>query len=173
MEHINENFIGWFTFTRLYKDMVNKFPSGSSMVEVGCYEGKSFSYLIVEMINANKNFNLFCVDSFTFENLLDKFKSNMEPLDGKFTAIIGDSSKSADVFADKSLDFVFLDADHVYERIKGDTLAWLPKIKPGGILAGHDFECEEHPGVLQAVTEIFGDKVCRDYVDEKCWMVKL
>jgi predicted O-methyltransferase YrrM len=169
MEHINKDFIGWFTFPRLYRDMVNRFPDGSIMVEVGVYEGKSFSYIIIEALNANKKFNFACIDSFTFEGLLDKFNLNMSTLKGEFRVIIGDSAGSASAFKDKSIDFVFLDADHVYERIKGDILAWLPKIKDGGLLAGHDY-CSDHPGVQQAVQEIFGDDWNKDYLDELCWI---
>ena len=172
MEHINKDFVGWFSFPRLYRDMVEKFPSGSIMVEVGVYEGKSFSFLIVEMINASKKFILFCVDSFTFEGLLDKFKSNMEPIHDKFNTIIASSSGASDRFADKSIDFVFIDADHVYENVHKDILAWLPKIKPGGVIAGHDY-IEYHPGVIQAVNEVFGDNFCKDYLDEQCWLVNV
>lgn len=181
MKHINKDFIGWFTFPTLYKDIVDRFPTGSRMVEVGVYEGKSFAYLIVEMINANKEFELWCVDSFTFPTekhkylggLLDTFKENMKPVEDKFKTIIGDSSQSANQFEDGSLDFVFLDADHVYSNVKKDILAWLPKIKKGGILAGHDYK-DFHPGVIQAVNEVFGEgnfsKKYIDELDEWCWM---
>lgn len=47
---------------------------------------------------------------------------------------------------DKSLDFVFIDADHSYEGCKGDLDAWLPKVKPGGLISGHDFN---HPRELK------------------------
>ena len=171
MEHFNQNFIGWFTFPRFYKDMVNKFPNGSKFVEVGVYEGKSFAYLIVEAKNAGKEFDLTCVDSFTFDGLWSKFIENMQPVRDEFSVIIDQSWNSDVYFEDESLDFVFIDADHVYDNVKKDILAWLPKIKPGGIIAGHDF-CPEHPGVEQAVREIFGDSFETDYLDELCWVVK-
>lgn len=173
MEHFNEGFIGWFTWPRLYKDMVNKLPSGSKIVEVGTYEGKSFAYLIVEAINAGKEFEITGVDSFTFAGLLNKFNKNMEPVSGKFNIIMDQSWLAAEKFPDKSLDFVFIDADHVYENVKKDVLAWMPKIKEGGIIAGHDF-VNYHPGVIQAVCEVFGERnICTDYLDELCWMVKM
>jgi hypothetical protein len=61
-------------------------------------------------------------------------------------------------YPDGSLDFFFLDADHKYETTKASLLAWLPKMKPGGIFAGHDYLCEPHPGVKQAVDEILAGK---------------
>lgn len=59
---------------------------------------------------------------------------------------------------DHSLDFVFIDADHSYEGCKADIQAWLPKIKPSGFIAGHDYDHPDFPGfgVKRAVDEIFG-----------------
>ena len=60
-------------------------------------------------------------------------------------------------FADKSLDFVYLDGDHRHEEVLHDLQGWWSKLKPGGILGGHDWIC--HPpdtdsrGVQSAVTE--------------------
>lgn len=40
---------------------------------------------------------------------------------------------------DRRVDLVFVDGDHSYRGAKGDILAWLPNIKPGGIMAVHDY----------------------------------
>lgn len=50
-----------------------------------------------------------------------------------------DSLAASQQFDDRSLDFVYIDADHSYEGCKRDILAWAPKVKSGGILAGHDY----------------------------------
>lgn len=44
-----------------------------------------------------------------------------------------------DLFGDESLDFVYIDANHKYEYVKRDIEQWFPKVKIGGILAGHDY----------------------------------
>lgn len=69
-----------------------------------------------------------------------------------------DSQRAAQTIADASLDFVFIDADHSYEGCKGDIEAWLPKIRKGGFISGHDYENPEFPawGVKKAVEEKFG-----------------
>lgn len=57
---------------------------------------------------------------------------------------------------DQSLDFVYLDSDHKYQSVKSEIEAWYPKVKVGGILAGHDYIERSHIeefGVIQAVTE--------------------
>lgn len=51
------------------------------------------------------------------------------------------SEDAAPLFADNSLDFVYLDGDHQYEPVKKDLSLWWPKVKRGGILAGHDIVC--------------------------------
>jgi hypothetical protein len=61
---------------------------------------------------------------------------------------------TAKEFEDESIDFVFIDANHTYEFVSKDIAAFLPKMKKGGIMAGHDFN-GAHPGVVQAVIEAF------------------
>lgn len=51
------------------------------------------------------------------------------------------------------VDFVYIDADHSYESVWKDLRAWLPKIKAGGIMGGHDYG--NGPGVERAVDELF------------------
>jgi hypothetical protein len=59
-------------------------------------------------------------------------------------------------FANNSVDFVYLDGDHQYESVKSEIEAWYPKIRVGGILAGHDYVERSHIeefGVILAVDE--------------------
>lgn len=49
------------------------------------------------------------------------------------------SARAAPVFHDNSLDFVYLDARHDYCGVEEDILAWWPKLRPGGVLAGDDY----------------------------------
>ena len=65
------------------------------------------------------------------------------------------SVQAARAFADRSLAFVFVDAEHDYGNVKADIAAWLPKVRYGGMLAGHDY-APQYPGVRQAVDEAFG-----------------
>jgi hypothetical protein len=47
--------------------------------------------------------------------------------------------QAASQFADQSLDFAYLDANHSYRAVRTDLRAWYPKVKMGGLLAGHDY----------------------------------
>lgn len=50
------------------------------------------------------------------------------------------------------LDLVFIDADHSYDSCYNDIAAWLPRVRPGGVIAGHDYG-PAFPGVEKAVRE--------------------
>lgn len=65
-----------------------------------------------------------------------------------------DSIEAAWLFPDDMFDFVYLDADHSYEGVKADIIAWLPKVKKnGGWICGHDYGIFD--GVKKAVDEMF------------------
>ena len=72
-----------------------------------------------------------------------------------------DSLTAAALVDNATLDLVFLDADHSLEAVRSDIEAWLPKVKPGGWIGGHDYANEMFPlfGVKQAVDERFGSQV--------------
>jgi predicted O-methyltransferase YrrM len=57
---------------------------------------------------------------------------------------------------DHQLDFVFIDADHSYEHCLEDIRDWAPKVRPGGLICGHDMDHPDFPGVRKAVEEYFG-----------------
>lgn len=68
------------------------------------------------------------------------------------------STDAAKEVPDNSLDFVYVDARHDYAGVKEDLEAWWPKLRVGGLLAGHDFVPDgEHKegafGVQKAVFE--------------------
>lgn len=52
-------------------------------------------------------------------------------------------------------DLVFIDGDHRYEACRRDIEGYAPLVRPGGILAGHDYGHRAWPGVQRAVNEHF------------------
>jgi len=53
--------------------------------------------------------------------------------------------------ADGSLDFVYIDADHLFESVILDIIHWSRKVRVGGIVSGHDYCCDYQSGVMAAV----------------------
>jgi hypothetical protein len=58
---------------------------------------------------------------------------------GRVKTLRMDSVEAAATFADKSLAFVYLDGDHSLDGFRRDFYAWFPKVKSGGVIAGHDY----------------------------------
>ena len=48
------------------------------------------------------------------------------------------SVDAAEEMADRSIDILHIDAGHSYEEVKNDFMAWLPKMKKGGVVMMHD-----------------------------------
>lgn len=67
------------------------------------------------------------------------------------------SVEAASQFPDRSVDMVFIDADHSREAVLADIEAWLPKCRK--LLCGHDYEEWGWPAVKRAVDDRFGDRV--------------
>jgi hypothetical protein len=73
------------------------------------------------------------------------------------TILVEDSLRAVAGLADASLDFAFIDADHTYAAVRADVRAWWPKVRPGGVLTGHDYgarrDLKGSWGVRRAVDE--------------------
>lgn len=146
-------------------------------IEIGSYAGES-----AELFVASGAFStLYCIDPWEMgydpndttagdglpiaESEFDKrFRNN--PVVVKVKRY---SSDAAQMFADGAIDFIYIDGDHRYEHVKEDLELYVPKIKPGGIIAGHDYGGPSTPGVKQAVDEYFGEKPVSLYTD-RSWV---
>lgn len=60
------------------------------------------------------------------------------------------SPDAASRFSNGSLDFVFIDGNHLYEHVCADIRAWWPKLRRGGLMTGHDY------GVYRDATGLWG-----------------
>ena len=63
------------------------------------------------------------------------------------------TSQEAAAYCGDGYDLVFLDGAHDYYSVAADIAAWYPKVRPGGILAGHDYDHPRFKGVALAVCE--------------------
>lgn len=183
MQHIYQNIDGWFSFPGLYSNVVKLFPENSHFVEIGTWYGRSAAYMAVEIANSNKKIKFDCVDTWVGSDedihkkeldvinntLYEKFLSNIEPVKNYINPIRMESLKAVELYKNNSLDFVFVDASHDYENVKKDIEAWYPKVRSGGILAGHDY-VEVWKGVMQAVDEFLQKENYKlNIKSEFCW----
>lgn len=144
----------------------------ASIAEIGVYRGNASQYLRLCFPSAS----LFLIDPWT---LYDAYRSptagpisqQEEDYEEAYTyvkevfaddprvQILRKTSLAAAAQVPNGLDLVFIDGNHDYEYVKQDIELWQPKIRKGGLLAGHDFDRELFPGVVRAVTERFGEDV--------------
>jgi hypothetical protein len=148
-------------------------------VEIGVWKGETFKYLLKKCPDLyltgvdlyapqpgnngpekwTKGENGHAWDHQKYYEDLVKFCENT----GRGNIIKNYSVNAAKQISDDSLNFVFIDGDHSYEGVRNDIIAWLPKIKKGGYIIGHDIHFDS---VKTAVTEIFDNnyKTADDFI---------
>jgi hypothetical protein len=116
-----------------------------SGVEVGAARG-DFSRVILDSWQGKKLYLVDCwtpqdkfdyqdihnVDQARHEQNLLHLQSQLKPHERRYEIVRAFSRDAAARFADASLDFVYLDANHKYPFIAEDLRLWWPKVKPGG-----------------------------------------
>jgi hypothetical protein len=158
---INLPYKRWEIFAKLTKDM--GFTVGA---EIGVERGKFANHLLKN----NPQLKLYGIDAWkTYKNydglpdisqerLSYYYKEARERLKSYNIQLVQDLSINAvKRFADESLDFVYIDANHRYEFVTEDIQAWSKKVKKGGMVAGHDYldnpKEDINYGVKKAVDE--------------------
>lgn len=89
--------------------------------------------------------------------------SNATNSGGKFTFSNMTGQEAAVNVEEESLDFVYLDANHMYEEVLQDIRTWTPKVRKGGFVIGHDYggiaDTKGLWGITKATHEVFGNRV--------------
>lgn len=181
IDHIHDAVEGWCSVEQqaLYSQIVSNLPStGSHIVEIGTWKGKSTSYLAVEIANSNKTIKFDAIDTFkgspdhknhpsiVNNTLFTEYLKHIAPVKKYINTIASESSRAVKVYSDQSLDFVFIDSYYSYENVYEDIILWIKKVKPGGIIAGGNYDETEFPGVVSAVKQILGNKYI---VNDRTW----
>lgn len=142
-------------------------PFDTVMAEVGVYAGASTEIFLtsgrvrtVVAIDAWQDYadaDRMAARPFAWQDVRDTF----DVLAERWNTVRPDSvltyphasPQAAGAFPDGWFDFIYLDACHTYAAVRADLAAWLPKIKAGGLIGGHD-HIAAFPGVAQAVAEL-------------------
>lgn len=158
--------------------IVRRLPANARVAEVGVLTGRLSEYIL-----RNSDARVLMVDNWqTADNQPDHYKATRDAhalhtdvarvanhreqsfaVAGRYPGHAeireGRSTEVAATVEDGSLDMVFLDADHSYEGVRADIKAWLPRVRKGGWIGGHDYGNDEpaydFSGVKRAVDEVF------------------
>lgn len=166
---------GWFRWRSAQEEAVARFPAGSRFVEVGNYLGRSLCSLAEVAQLSGKSITVIGVDTCrgsgaegprgkdyhgaavtegngTFAGTLHRNVIECGYADS-VALIVAPSVVAATLFADRSIDWVHLDARHECLHVQADIDAWLPKIKLEGWLSGDDYDELKWPEVVSAVKD--------------------
>jgi hypothetical protein len=180
------------------RQLASRLAPGFTILEIGSWLGQGSTRILIEEAR-KKEGTVYCVDTWKGNpnvqkhqnivhdyDVLGTFLNNVEAAGGSqlVKPLIMSSGDASRIMHDAAFDLVFIDADHSYASTLGDIRAWRPKVRPGGILCGHDCEGrladfgrerlesgldrdtipgnerfrEVHAGVILACHEVFGDK---------------
>ena len=101
--------------------------------------------------------------------MLDIFKNNLTEHKDILKIHQGRSCDLHCEFENNFFDMIYIDGDHDYIGIKNDLINYYPKLKTGGIFAGHDYT--EDCGVPLAVNEFLDEKNLKLSVSRTSWIL--
>ena len=174
---------GWFCHHDIvmYRSIFNSLEPTAITVEVGSWKGRSLAS-VADIILA-RQIRAVSVDTFKGSqndpahlqeanrvNIYEEFLRNMknfEVLD-RLEILVMDSVAASQKFPEEYFDFIFIDADHSYAAVAADLKAWRPKLKPTGIIGGHDY-AHNFPGIRRAVDEVFSKDVLTVHTAAGLW----
>lgn len=123
--------------------------------EIGVWAG-DFSKVLCERV---PGLHLRAVDPWQSYAGYQERKNEQVRLDGAYqlakaalarfncTIVRKTSDAAAAEVPDGSLDFVYVDSNHAKPYVLADLAAWLPKVRPGGIMSGHDYQFNPKPHI--------------------------
>lgn len=126
-------------------------PEHPTVVEIGSWHGQS-SVIIGSLVQEKKG-TMFCVDTWSGEgSVLQKYAVQVSVfqifiqnitaarLRETIVPMVGSSEDASLAFVPQSIDLLFFDGDHRYSTFSKDLKLWLPKMKTGGRVMGHDYD---------------------------------
>ena len=146
------------------------------LVELGCFGGEStaifarFAGKVFAVDPWNDDYRSSIAEGCADQWILDYLEQAPVPPMGEIESLFDSRTapfrnvvkykETADAalgrFPDASIDIVYIDSIHTYEAVCREIDQWRPKVKPGGFLAGHDYDPLAWPGVVRAVDERLG-----------------
>lgn len=141
-----------------------------TVAEIGSFCGVSSEVLA---LHCNK---IYCIDTWNdwsgdgiILKAMEKF-DNMKSMYSHVEKLHMTGESGSKLFPDESFDLVYIDASHWYDDVIFDIKTWLPKIKKGGYLSGHDYV--SGIDTFRAVNDFFGKTHSITVYPDSSWVIK-
>jgi len=115
--------------------------------EIGVNRGKNAE----KIIESIPDLELHIVDCWERRNSLRETHERLKRFGSKVVTVEMYSMDAARYYNDEHFDFVYIDANHYFDFVMQDIIEWSKKVRPGGIVAGHDYYHSGTEGVAKAV----------------------
>ncbi len=135
------------------------------------------------LLECNPNLSLICIDPWAPYGKISQDKQDryfhhcqvvLNPY--KTTFVKKTSMDALKDVQDGTLDFVYIDGLHDFDNVMRDIIEWSKKVRPGGIVSGHDYCNSYQYGIIPAVDvytrvhNVFQWYVTRDEAPSYFWV---
>lgn len=141
-------------------------PVGCVIAEVGSFAGESTAIFL----ETGRVAEMYCIDPYDdwfadditnhpdhkgirMMDVYQTFKKSILDKYPQVQLLRSTSLVAAPMFKKDDFDLVYIDGRHEYDNVLADIKAWLPLVKSGGWITGHDIDLK---GVNDAVFETVG-----------------
>ena len=142
--------------------------------ELGVCQGQ-FSYYLLKHSNLDK---LYSIDAWE-DKIPHNYNisvSHLKHFGDRSIIIKGRTNDVCDQFDDDSLDFLYIDAGHDYQSVRDDLVNWIPKVRSGGMVSGHDYMKFGRLRVVEAVNDVMQERSEKLHVTDELlnsfWFIK-
>lgn len=142
-----------------YHELLNRIPDDRDVVgaEVGVWRGQTSRFVL----RARPRLKMYMIDRWApvaadsqygksgdklsrlgpeeWQEAFQTVQEIAEEMPGRAIIMRGESDDIAKTMKGGSLDFVFIDSDHSYEGCLSDLIEWVPLVRRGGTISGHDY----------------------------------
>jgi len=179
---------GWNSIHPVFGQLIDR-TNPKTIIEVGTWKGASALYMADLCHSKSLNSHIYCVDTWLgavefcttladtperdlllrngYPQIYYQFISNVihKGHQQRITPVPNTSLNAAKILAYHGVkaELIYIDGSHEYDDVKADIKAYLPLLKPGGIMFGDDYGWQ---GVQQAVNEMIPHKV----IDNNYWI---
>lgn len=162
-------------------EMVGQLPKDALVVEIGTFKGKATAVMALACLGTERR--IVTIDPFveykhhsgnlanlalgihqTWEEIYQDFLTVFEGI--PFVTHIRKTSEQTAGRWKEKIDFIWIDGSHEAKMVKLDLELWVPFIKKGGVVSGHDWQFKS---VRKGVSTYLKAKDYELKIQGRCW----